>query len=76
MKQTCNKSSQILVWEASLNIFQSYFIRGLQTLQNNINLEASHPGFSLFSRVENPPDKTLKLVIEPLLENFVYFKFL
>ena len=45
MKQTCNKSLQILVWKSSSNTRLSCFIKELETLEKNKNLEASPLGF-------------------------------
>ena len=43
--ETLIKLMGTLVWETNSNTRLSYFIRGLQTLENNKNLEATPTGF-------------------------------
>ena len=59
----------IFLREANSNSRLSCFIRGLHTLENNKNLEATPLGFH-YSLVLGPPDETLKLRFELLRPNW------
>ena len=68
MKQKCDESVGMLVWEASSNNRSSCFIRELQTLKNNENIGATMLGFHYFLAIRTP-DETLKFVFELLYLN-------